>query len=166
KAVPWQAVHDSLSSAISSLAPMAEKAGSDFLRDHGADPRVRQALAKVTQLSRAELAYAALTGKSARGLKAIADELGKQDVKVVRFGDRTQLVTPEKRELDKTIKEALAPAGQNTDIAAGLRFVGEQLGPDSSVLLVSDGRQNVGPDPEDPAQFLASRGARVFTLAI
>jgi len=43
---------------------------------------------------------------------------------------------------------------------------GQQLGEDSTVLVVSDGRQNIGSNPEEPAQFLASRGARVFTLTV
>jgi hypothetical protein len=165
-AIPAQALHDSLSAAISRLRPLADAAVSNFRNDHASDPRVQNALAKVKQLSRADLAFAALTGKSSRGLKSLADELGRQDVKVVRFGDSTQLVSPETREVNDAIKKALTPAGQNTDIASALRFVGEQIGEDSTVLVVSDGRQNVGANPEDPARFLASRGARVFTLSI
>src|SRR5579884_794227 len=103
-AIPWQAMHDSLSSAMATLRPLEDKAANDFLRDHGSDPAVQQALAKVSQLSRADLAYAALTGKSTRDLKSFANAIGSQDVKIVRFGDHTQLVTPERRELDKTLK--------------------------------------------------------------
>ena len=42
----------------------------------------------------------------------------------------------------------------------------DQVGEDSTVVVVSDGRQNVGSEPQGPAQFLASRGTRVFTLAM
>jgi hypothetical protein len=56
--------------------------------------------------------------------------------------------------------------GQNTDIASALKFVSEQVGEDSTVLVISDGRQNVGSEPQAPAQSLAARGTRVFTLML
>jgi hypothetical protein len=165
--IPWQALHDNLSKSITQLQPLANQADQKFLADHGSDPRVQEAMSKVKQLDRADLAYAALTGKSTRGLKSLAEMMGREDVKVVPFGDHTSLSAPEKSELDQTLRGALKDAkGENTDIAAALRFVADQVGEDSTVLVVSDGRQNVGSDPEEPAQFLSSRGARVFTLAI
>lgn len=165
-ALPSQALHDSLSAAITALRQRADEADAALLREHASDPTVQEALARVKPLSRADLAYAALTGKSSRGLQSLAEQMSRQDVKIVRFGDSTQLMTPDNGQTSDALKKALTPGGQNTDIAAALRFVGEQVGEDSTVLIVSDGRQNVGANPEEPAQFLASRGARVFSLAI
>src|SRR5581483_8515463 len=70
--VPAQALHDSLSSAISRLRPMAEQSVRNFLADHASDPALQDALSKVKKLSRSDLAYAALTGQSTRGLKSLA----------------------------------------------------------------------------------------------
>lgn len=164
--IPAQALHDSLSAAITALHPLADEADAAFLDEYASDPRLRTATERVKSLSRGDLAYAALTGRSSRGLQSLAEQMGRQDVRIVRFGDSTQLITPDKGQTNDALKQALTPGGQNTDIAAALRFVGEQVGEDSTVLIVSDGRQNVGANPEEPAHFLASRGARVFTLAI
>lgn len=165
--IPWQALHDDLSKCITALAPAAAKAEKEYLDRHKSDARVQQALEKVRKLDRADLAYAALTANSTRSLKSLADMLGREDVKVVAFGDHAGLSSPEKKDLDQTFRTVLTnPKGQNTDINGALRFVGDQIGEDSSVVLVSDGRQNVGAEPEQPAEFLASRGARVFTLTI
>jgi hypothetical protein len=165
--IPWQAVHDTLSKAATQLAPLGVDADKKFLADHGSDARLQEALGKVKKLDRADLALAALTGQSTHGLRSLAESMGREDVKVVPFGDHTGLSSPDKHDLDQTLRGVLKdPKGQNTDIAAALRFVGDQVGEDSTVLVVSDGRQNVGSDPEEPAQFLASRGARVFTLAM
>ena len=165
--IPWQALHDGISKSISSLVPLATKAEKDFLDAHRSDPRLTDALSKVRQMDRADLAYAALTDKSSHSLKSLSDMMDREDVKLVPFGDHTGLSTPDKKELDQTIKNVLKdPKGQNTDIAGALRFVTDQVGEDSTVVVVSDGRQNVGSEPEGPAQFLASRGTRVFTLAM
>ncbi|HSU68355.1 MAG TPA: hypothetical protein VLJ39_15860 [Tepidisphaeraceae bacterium] len=165
--IPWQALHDNLSKSVTQIQPIATRAENEFLDAHRSDPRVQDAFNKVKQLDRADLAYAALTGNSTRSLKTLAEMMGKEDVKVVPFGDHTGISTPEKRELNQALKNVLKdPKGQNTDIAGALKFVTDQVGEDSTVLVVSDGRQNVGTEPDGPAQFLASRGTRVFTLAI
>jgi hypothetical protein len=165
--IPWQALHDDLSKCITSIQPVATKAEKEFLDGHKSDARVQEALDKVRKLNRADLAYAALTANSTRSLKSVAEMMGREDVKVVAFGDHAGLSSPDKKDLDQTLRTVLQdPKGQNTDIAGALRFVSDQIGPDSSVVLVSDGRQNVGAEPEGPAEFLASRGARVFTLAM
>ena len=165
--IPWQALHDDLSKSINSLQPVAIKSEKEYLDSHKSDARVKDALDKVRNLNRADLAYAALTANSTRSLKSVAEMMGREDVKVVAFGDHAGLSSPEKKDLDQTLRTVLKdPKGQNTDIASALRFVSDQIGQDSSVVLVSDGRQNVGAEPAAPAEFLASRGARVFTLAM
>ena len=174
--VPWQALHDSLSKAIAQLIPLARRAEQRFLDKHGTDPRVKDAMAKVRGLNRGELAYAAFTADSARGLKSLAQELGRQEVRIVPIGGppdqvspgmTRQLISAEKSQVGTVLKTLLKdPRGPNTDIGDALRFVAGQAGEDATVLVVSDGRQNVGAAPQDPARELASKGARVFTLLI
>jgi hypothetical protein len=165
--IPWQALHDDLSKSITTLQPIAMRSDKAFLDAHRSDPRVQSALDAVRDLSRADLAYAALTANSSRSLKSLAEMMGKEDVKVVPFGERAGLSAPDKKDLDQTLHNVLQdPKGQNTDIAGALKFVADQVGEDSTVVVVSDGRQNVGGEPEDAAQSLASRGTRVFTLAL
>lgn len=174
--VPWQALHDSLSKAITQLTPLARQAEQRFLDEHGSDPRVIDAAAKVRILNRGALANAALTADSARGLKSLAQELGRQEVRIVPIGvppDQVsprmtrQLISAEKSQVGTVLKTLLKdPRGPNTDIGDALRFVAGQVGEDATVLVVSDGRQNVGAAPQDPARELASKGARVFTLLI
>lgn len=61
-----------------------------------------------------------------------------------------------------------APVGKSTNLAAPLQYIAEHLGQDepASVIVWSDGRQNVGGDLVEPARQLAARGVRVFTLAL
>jgi hypothetical protein len=165
--IPWQALHDDLSKSITQIAPVATSADKQFLVAHASDSQVQSALVKVKELDRAALATAALTNSSSHDLKSLAEMMGREDVKVVPFGDRAGISTPDKKDLDQAIRGVLKdPKGQSTDIAGALRFITDQVGEDSSVVVVSDGRQNVGSEPEIPAQFLASRGTRVFTLTV
>ena len=165
--IPWQALHDDLSKSITTLQPVAARSEKEFLESHKSDARVQQALEKVQKLNRADLAYAALTANSTRSLKGLAEAMGREDVKVVAFGDHAGLSAPDKKDLNQTLRNVLHdPKGQNTDINGALSFVRDQVGEDASVVLVSDGRQNVGAEPEKPAEELAAHGTRVFTLAL
>ena len=174
--VPWQALHDSLSKAITQLTLLARQAEQRFLDEHGSDPRVKDAAAKVRGLSRGELAYAALTVNSARGLKALAQAIGRQEVKIVPIGAPSdqlsagttrRIISPDRSQVGILLQTLLKdPTGSNTDIADALRVVADQAGEDATVLVVSDGRQNIGAAPQESARELATKGARVFTLLI
>jgi hypothetical protein len=165
--IPWQNLHDNLVKAISQITPAADASDRDFLSRHGNDPLVLEALKKVKQMARADLAYAALTGNSSRGLKSLSEMLARDDVKIIPFGDHTGISTPAKDDIASSLHAILTnPKQQCTDIADALKFASQQIGEDSSVLLISDGRQNIGSEPEIPARFLASRGTRVFTLTL
>jgi len=174
--LPWQALHDSLSKAIARLTPIADSVEQRFLDEHESDPRILEAVGKVKQLSRGDLAYAALTGSPTRGLKALAQAMGRQEVKIVPIGTPSdvrspgtggRLINPEKSELGPTLQTLLKdPRGPNTDISGALQFASGQVGENATVLVVSDGRQNIGAAPEEPAHFLASKGVRVLTLLV
>jgi hypothetical protein len=165
--IAWQQLRDALGRPIARLAPLGDADARDFLDRHRNDSRVVEALAKVRQHNRAELAASALTSKSAHQLKGLADLASTQDLKLIPFGDHNSINTPEKADLPAAIKSALAdPDGKNTDIASALRFVSEQAGDDSTIVVVSDGRQNTGAAPQPAAAALAARGIPVFTLTV
>ncbi len=165
--IPWQSIHDMLGKSIAQLAVVAGNEDRDFLKAHASDPRVQDALSKVRRMSRADLACAALTADSAHQLSSLAGRMNLEDVLLVPFGDHASLVTPEKNDLPAAVRQATQdPAALSTDIASALKLVTEQAGDDSSVVLISDGRQNIGTEPEAPAKYLAARGTRVFALSI
>jgi hypothetical protein len=62
----------------------------------------------------------------------------------------------------------LPATGKSTNVSAALQFISQQLGQDepASVVVWSDGRQNVGGDLVEPSRALAARGVRVFTLGL
>ncbi len=165
--IPWQLLHDELATAITQLSAIADDASRKFLAQNGSDPRLQSALARVSEMDRAALALAAVTGKSNHQLKGLPEIMNRQDIKVIPFGDRTQIATPEKNNLQEMMRKVLTtPDAPSTDISAALKLVCEQSAADSTVLIVSDGQQNAGSEPEIPARFLSSRGTRVFSLCL
>ena len=167
--VEWQAVSQRLDSAVANLRPVADDEDRAFLAARGNDPAIKEALAKVAGMSRAQILVASLTEKSKHGRVGLPDVLPRQDVRVVGFADGPQLVpADEPAEIAHLLKTSFAPAGFSTNLAAALGWVQQQVGQDqpASVLVISDGRQNIGGDLIEPARLLAARGVRVFTLAV
>jgi len=168
-ATPWGKIGGRLDSALASLRNLADATDNRFLADHASDAQVQAALAKVAQLRRADIAYAALTGKSHDLPKSITDVFERQNTKVITFAGGQQIIaTANKDEIPKAIQAGVQPVGSSTDVTQALKFVTNQItqGERASVLLVSDGRINEGGDPTDAAQKLAARGVRVFTLRL
>ncbi|MDB5356746.1 MAG: hypothetical protein JWN24_3199 [Phycisphaerales bacterium] len=167
--IPWGKVGAAIDSALVKLNPLAEQADAEFISLHAADQQVQDALAQVAQMRRADIAYAALTGKARDLPKSLTDVFDRQNTKVITFAGGQQIVaTAKKDEVAKAMQAGIEPVGTATDIADALKFVSEQVsqGERASVLLVSDGRINDGGDPTDAAQRLAARGVRVFTLGV
>lgn len=167
--VALKSAQDDMDRMIVQLEVVARKAENTFIQDHANDERLKAALAKGTHRSRADLAYAAITSHSARGLRSLVDAMARPEVRIVPIGGAgaSSLVEPAKADLPSILRRMLAnPAGTSTNISAALKYVGTQLSPDSTVLIVSDGRQNVGGTAEETARFLASRGTRVFALTV
>ncbi|HXE55251.1 MAG TPA: hypothetical protein VN541_19665, partial [Tepidisphaeraceae bacterium] len=102
---------------------------------------------------------------SSRAMKAAMD---RPDVRIVPIGGASDAILhPDKAHLPETIANLLQhPDGTGTDLAAALKTVANNLVADSTVVLISDGRQNLGADPVPTARLLAARGARVFALTI
>jgi hypothetical protein len=158
----WARLEADLDVAVRTLGPLADSADGDFLRSHANDSAVAEAVTKVAKLSRSQLAQLAL----AQGLR---DQLPAYRVRIASFADKVQATTyVEAAELDEAIKRSLMTSGQSTSLAAGLSWIAEQTSPDepTSVLVVSDGRQNLPGDAAAAAQQLGAQGAHVYALAI
>lgn len=168
--VPWKELQAAIDPALASVHKAADDADAKLLAERSADPKLSEALEQVAKRPRAELAREALTRKSGDGATTIADLLPRQATKVLTFADAPRPVGfDDPAKLPAALKAAAAaPAGQSTNLAAALRHVHDQLNPDepASVVLISDGRHNDGGDLVEPARLLASRGVRVFTLAL
>ena len=168
--VPWKEMEGALDAAANTLRPMADAADQRLLAEKGSDAKVVEALDKVGKMTRAQLAQAVLTEKPKLGGEGIIDLVPRQTTKVVTFADAPEPVAVgPARDLPAALKAAAGkPDGQSTNLAAALRHVYDQLGQDepASVVVVSDGRHNMGGDLIEPARLLASRGVRVFTVAM
>ena len=155
-----------MSSVVSRLQKIADDADELFLRQHGNDAAVSQALAQESKLRRADLIYRALAGA---GQQSLAHFLQRQRVKIIAFGAEPKVLSQgEQGKFGDELKPAVEPIDSATDLSAALRLASEQIadGEPASVLIASDGRNNAGPDPADAAQRLAYRGIGVFGLAV
>jgi hypothetical protein len=161
----WPELLAPVDAAVASLRPPSDAADARL----AADPKLAEALAKVTTLTRAQLAQLALSEKSAEGATSLTDLLPRQTTRVLTFADAPQPVGYDSAQnLPAALKSAATTSGQSTNLAAALRYVQDHLTQDepASVVVLSDGRHNNGGDLVEPARLLASRGVRVFTLAL
>jgi hypothetical protein len=160
----WPELLASTDAALATFRPLADAADARL----AADPKLADALAKVAALTRAQLAQLALSEKS-DGTSSITDVLPRQATKVLTFADAPQPVGYDSaQDLPAALKSAATTSGQSTNLAAALRYVQDHLTQDepASVVVLSDGRHNNGGDLVEPARLLASRGVRVYTLAL
>lgn len=167
--VPWAETNKRIDAALAVLRPMSDQADQNFLNEKQGDQAIQDALTKVAEKKRIELAVAALTEKSKNGKTGLIDVFPRQNTKVVGFADVPQPITStDPAKLPELIKTGLKPTGYSTNLAGALAWVNEQIGEDerASVVVVSDGRQNHGGDLVEPSRLLASRDVRVFTVAI
>lgn len=170
------AVTKDLNDAIKTLAPLADAADAEFLAKHASEKPVQAALEQAGKLTRAELAARGLNDKSPSAARSFPDVLAGYHVRLASFADKAQAAASvDSSELPGTIRHALSPGGGATNLAAGLQLIAEQVGSDisagresepTSVLIVSDGKQNTEGDAAAIAHQLAGRGVRVFALAL
>ncbi len=158
--------------ALAQTALQTASAAADrvFLRDNATEPALASATARVTNVSRGDLAYGFLAGDDARAAKSLAELAKKYHLRVASFADKPQAVGLgggiDPSAIPDTLKAALAPAGQSTNIDTALQYVSEQIATDeaASVVILTDGRNNVPGDPSSPARNLAARGVKVYGL--
>ena len=168
---PFSSLLAALNLALRRLAAAARDRDQLFLAAHGAQGNVRLALNRVAGMSRSDLAVALLTGRgpAARRAGALAALVRRKRVRLVRFAGKGVVLPPVPRAgLSDRISDALRPAGNATNIAAAITAVARHVSPRraATVLLVSDGRQNVGPDPSPLARWLAERGVRTYAICL
>ena len=167
--VPWDDLRATIDPALAALHKVADDADAKLLAERGSEPTLKSAFEKVATLSRAELVRHALSRKGAGGSGTIAGSMPRrQATKVLTFSDAPHPVGYDDAAGLPAALEAAPPAGQSTNVAAALRHVHDALRPNepASVVLLSDGRHNNGGDLVEPARRLASRGVRVFSLAV
>jgi hypothetical protein len=163
---PWPRLAADLDLAIRTLAPIADREDADFLARHGKEAPITDALSKVSRLSRSELAQLSLAFSSKQSL---AELFPSYHIRLLPFADRAEeAVVGPADPLPQLLQQAMASTGQATSLSAALQHIAEQTSPDepASVLILSDGRQNVDGDATVPARQLAAQGAHVYSLAV
>jgi len=164
----WNDLQTNLRLDSGTLIGLADRLDAEYLAAHAGDSAVETAIARVSAMSRSDMVTELLTSDQ-RQKGAMSEMLGQFRVRVVSFADGAQNVgelDPATR--DQMLRGALVPGGKSTSISAALQLVGEQTpqGEKSSVVLVTDARQNVPGEPTEAARILASRGVHVFGLLI
>ena len=169
KTVPWIQLEADLDLAIKILTPMADRADADFLKAHGDEAPVKAAIASVAKLSRSQLAQLDLTQKVSRASASLKELLPSYHVQIASFTDKVQSTSIDNSAgLPDAIKRAMSTQGRATNLATALQLVAEQSTPgqQSSVLILSDGKQNVEGDAAAAARRLAAQGVHVYALGI
>ncbi len=167
--LPWRAMRINMDLVLQNLNAAANRQDHAFLATHAGNQQVSQALARVGMMTRSELAQAVLSYRPPKAQVAFPQLYKRYRVRVVSFGTRgvaAGTLTPVNA--NQVLQSAMSSTAKQTNIAAGLQAVAQRAanGRASSVVVVSDGRQNAGPAPAEIARLLAVRGMKVFTLVV
>jgi hypothetical protein len=131
-------------------------------------PEWKAASTKLDSATRGDVALATLAGNDAPAAAALQKLTEQYTVRFASFSDKPQSGgIADKADLPETLKTCLTPSGQATNMGGALQYVAEQIagsGDAASVIIVSDGRNNLGSDPTGPARNLAARGIKVYGL--
>ncbi len=155
--------------ASRTLDTLAKARDAAFLARQGKNPAVILALNRVGAMSREQLAMAALLAQHHVEGKSLYKALTAEHVHVVSFASRAYRAgTASASGLGRILKSAMNATGKATNISAGLLAAADHMNSPASsrLLVVSDGRQNLGPDPGPIARLLLARGASTYTLCI
>ena len=167
--IPWESFRSQLQFAAGDLTQLADQSDRDFLARHAADADVAAALDQVAHTTRSDLAYQTLINKAQRLGKSLGAILPAHRLKIVSFADGAHAMPQvDLSLLNDAYRSALIPGGKSTNLAAGLQAIAEQIDPNeqASVLILSDGRQNVPADATESARLLAARNVHVYGLLI
>jgi hypothetical protein len=165
----YDAVDVQLQDAMRSLQHNANAADQAYLSAHSSSVALHAALRHVGKLTRAQLAVAILTRKGPGGTPSIPALLRHDDVHILSFAGTAYTVPfPAYTDPRPILQSALHPTGNSTNISQALLKTASRIeqGRRADVLLVSDGRQNVGSDPAEIARLLAMHHVKTFTLCI
>ncbi|NNM85594.1 MAG: VWA domain-containing protein [Phycisphaerales bacterium] len=162
----WSLLATNMTIAAAALHSLALSQDRAFLAAHADDQTVQLALKRVASMTRTDLAAALLSQNASTGAAPL---LKRFNVRLVSFASAASVLPPSRpSSLGSNIAQALSPTGRATNIAAAMQAIAERLGPQAAatVLVLSDGRENMGPDPDSVARIMGSRGVKVFTLCI
>jgi len=127
----------------------------------------KSAQARIDATSRDELALDMLAGPEAPARKQLEKLATQYHLRIASFSEKTQAAgTVDSGSLASTLQTALTPGGTATDLGGALQYVAEQTSADeaASVVVITDGRTNVGSEPTAVARSLAARGVHVYGL--
>jgi hypothetical protein len=158
-----------LNRAAKNLASLAEARDKAFLASQGHQPAVILALNRVGGMSRTKLAIAALLSHRLQDGRSFGGITAGERVHVVSFAANAYNAgQASPLNLRNVLRHAMNPTGKATNITAGLMAAAHQMNsPTSSkVLVVSDGRQNMGPDPGPIARLMLARGTPTYALCV
>ena len=168
-AAAYLAANVQLQDALRSLQKAARRADGAYLAAHQTDVALTAALKHVERQTHAQLAVAILTRKSRAGKPSFRRLMRRDDVHIVSFaGSAYTTAFPAYTDPAPVLKNALNPTGESTNISRALLATASRIerGRRAEVLLVSDGRQNVGSNPAEIARLLALHHVHTFTLCI
>ena len=154
---------DMLTYAAAVLVSVQQTA--DGLLAKSDDKRIREAMARLDQMKRSEI-MARLLDNAGKGLM---NQFGKNFyVECYKLSGRDVVeVSP-----DKIVREgklAFKPDGKSTDLAAAVRAAAERARygrETAAVVMLTDGQNNAGDDPEMAAKILAGKNVPLFTVGI
>ncbi len=167
--LPWRAMRINMGLVLRELNTAATRQDQAFLAAHSRDQHVLQALARVGMMTRSQLAQAILRRRPPKARGSFPELFKRYRVRVVSFGAHGVTAgTLRPGNANRVLQSAMSATAKQTNIAAGLEAVAQRTanGRASSVVIVSDGRQNVGPAPAEIARLLVVRGLKVFTLVV
>ncbi len=164
----YAAVRVQLRDAMRALQKIAENADNAYLAANQSNVPFQSQLHHVLTLTRAQLALAILTNKS-RGGRMISKLLRQDSVHLISFaGTAYSASFPSYGNIKPVLQSNLNPTGKSTNISQALLKSASRIerGRRADVLLISDGRQNVGSNPAEVARLLAIHHVHTFTLCI
>ena len=162
-------VNIQLGTAMRALQQMARSADQAYLAAHKSNVTLQAQLRHVRKMTRAQLAADIVTQHSSGGKPAIADLLRKDAVHLLSFaGTAYSAEFPRYGHTKSVVRNNLNPTGNSTNISQALLTAASRIERSrrADILLVSDGRQNVGSNPSEVARLLAIHHVSVYTLCI
>ncbi|HUO10793.1 MAG TPA: hypothetical protein VM008_21000 [Phycisphaerae bacterium] len=172
-AVDWGTIEGDLAHVSDDLGKLSAASDEAFARSHAGDSNVAAAMARLSGVSRADLAqqFVTNTQKRAESDRSVLDLISKYRVRIATFADAAQTTASvDAASFPDALHTALAGGAHMhaTNMVAGLQAVSEQIAPGqaAAILILSDGRHNTSGDPTETARLLASRGARVYGLLV
>ncbi len=165
----YAAVNILLGTALRVLQQAARSADQAYLAAHKSNVTLQAQLRHVRNMTRAQLAADIITQHSPGGTPAIANLLRKDAVHLISFaGTAYSAEFPSYGHTKSVVRNNLNPTGNSTNISQALLTAASRIERSrrADILLVSDGRQNVGSNPSEVARLLAIHHVSVYTLCI